>query len=72
MINTKDFEKLDKYAREVCVQRNFTEEQIQNILIEMSARNVKRSFMRMPENLILSMYRKDIEHIRDFGTLSQG
>lgn len=62
---------LEIKAKEVCESKGFSEEEIREILIELSIRSVARSFAGMPENLILSLYRHEINHIRDYGALSK-
>lgn len=65
-----EFEKdLEKYLEKVCVDLKFSEKQIQEIKIELARRNVLRSLKKMPINLIHSMSRHDINHIRDYGKL---
>lgn len=60
---------LQNYLEKVCTDLNFSEKQIQEIKIELARRNVLRSFKGMPLNLIVSMSRHDINHIRDYGKL---
>lgn len=60
-------EKLIKYRDEVL--KNFSEEERKKILIELSRRDTERSFRNMPMNLIISMSRKDIDHLRDYNHL---
>lgn len=60
---------LEKYLEKVCLDLNFSEKQIQEIKIELARRNLLRSLKRMPLNLIHSMSRHDINHIRDYGKL---
>jgi hypothetical protein len=62
---------LEKYLDKVCVDLKFSEKQIQEIKIELSRRNVLRSLKGMPLNLINSMTRHDINHIRDYGKLDK-
>ena len=56
---------LEIEVREVCESKGLREEEIIDILIELSRKSVARSFTGMPENLILSLYRHEINHIRD-------
>ena len=60
---------LEKDLEKVCADLKFSEKQIQEIKIELARRNVLRSFRGMPINLIRSMSRHDINHIRDYGKL---
>ena len=60
---------LEKEFEKVCKDLKFSEKQIQEIEIELARRNVSRSFKGMPLNLIRSMLRHDINHIRDYGKL---
>ena len=60
-------EKLIKYRDEVL--KKFSEEERKKILIELSRRDTERSFRNMPMNLIISMSRKDIDHLRDYNHL---
>lgn len=68
--NTK-LDELDRCLQQVCEELHFTEERKKEIEIELSRRNVERSFKGMPANLIYSMYRSEINYIRDYGKLSQ-
>jgi hypothetical protein len=60
---------LEKYLEKVCIDWKFSEKQIQEIKIELARRNLLRSLKGMPLNLIHSMSRHDINHIRDYGKL---
>jgi hypothetical protein len=60
---------LEKDLEKVCTNLNFSEKQIQEFKIELARRNVLRSFKGMPPNLIFSICRHDINHIRDYGKL---
>lgn len=60
-------ENLIKYRDEVL--KRFSDEDKNKIIIELSRRDVERSFRGMPINLIISMARKDIDHLRDYGKL---
>lgn len=58
---------LEKDLEKVCIELKLSKKQIQEIKIEWSRRNVLRSLKGMPLNLIRSMSRHDINHIRDYG-----
>lgn len=63
-------EEIDKFLDKVLLEKKFPQDKIISIKTELARRNVSRSFRRMPINLICSIYRKEIEHIRDFGDIS--
>jgi hypothetical protein len=56
---------------EACSKWNFSREQIEEIKTELARRNVKNSFTGMPKNLICSLFRCEINHIRDLGFLQE-
>lgn len=52
-----------------CIELQFSEEKIREFELEITRRNVSRSFSGMPLNLIFSLAKKDIEYIRDYKKL---
>lgn len=62
-------EDLEKDLEKVCLELKFSQKKIQEIKIEWSRRNVLRSLKGMPLNLIRSMSKHDINHIRNYGKL---
>jgi hypothetical protein len=65
----KNLRELDEQLNQVCISLNLNKEDVDKIKIEISRRNVANSLKGMPLNLLLSMYRKYIEKIRDYGKL---
>lgn len=61
------FKQLDEELSKVCNDLNLNKDIIEKIKTDMSRRNVVNSFRGMPANLILSMYKKQIEYLRDYG-----
>jgi hypothetical protein len=65
----KRLQELDEQLNQVCISLNLNKEDVDKIKVELSRRNVANSLKGMPLNLLLSMYRKYIEKIRDYGKL---
>ena len=66
-MNSERMKKLLEYRDEVLLE--FSEDEKKKIILELSRRDVERSFRGMPLNLIISMSRTDIDYLRDYGHL---
>jgi len=60
---------LDKELNKICLNLEFSIDKINYIKTELSRRNAMRSLKGMPYNLLVSIYRKEIEYIREYGEI---